>query len=154
VLTAAFWNANVRDNSLELAPLFAAWTSWTPTIGQGVNTNITKTVAFGTYVRVGKLVIWHLSLTITGAGVSASPIVFSYPGDIQPRNGVTNIGSGWFFDSSTSTAYNALCMPSPAVSQRFGLQGDWSGNSDWGRIPSLAVANADEFKASGMYETA
>jgi hypothetical protein len=154
VLTAAFWNTNVRDNSLELAPLFSAWTAWTPTIDQGANLNIAKTVTFGTYVRVGKLVLWHLSIAITGAGAAGSVLVFSYPGGIQPRSGVANIGTGWFYDGSTLTSYNSQCMPSGLVAQRFGLQGDWSGNGAWGLTPNLAVANGDFLQASGMYETA
>ena len=72
VLTAAFWNANVRDNLNELAPLFAAATSWTPTMSNTwANGNATAT---GKYYKVGRLVNFWAQITIgstTTKGASA-----------------------------------------------------------------------------------
>ena len=61
VLTAAFWNAQVRDQMTEVAPIMNAWTTFSPTIAQGVTPNIAKTVTYSKYVRVGKFVFWRHS---------------------------------------------------------------------------------------------
>jgi hypothetical protein len=56
VLTASFWNAQVRDNFNVLAPIAsgAAWTSWSPSLAVGFsNGNATRT---GGYLQVGKTV--------------------------------------------------------------------------------------------------
>ena len=64
VLTAAFWNEQVRDNELMLAPFFSAWTVWTPTLSGGFATgNATHT---SRYLQVGKFVsFWTNILTGT-----------------------------------------------------------------------------------------
>ena len=56
VLTAAFWNSNVRDNLAELANLAdgTTWETWTPASRTGLTVgNGTETAR---YVRVGRLV--------------------------------------------------------------------------------------------------
>ena len=66
VLTAAFWNANVRDNSLELAPTGAAWTTWSPSYTNlaGGTTNVAR------YIQIGKFVACEWKYTLASAGVS------------------------------------------------------------------------------------
>ena len=58
VLTAAFWNTQVRDNMVELAPLFTGFTDYSAT---QAFTNFTK--GNGTvqarYLKIGRLVLWQ-----------------------------------------------------------------------------------------------
>jgi hypothetical protein len=56
VLTASFWNTQVRDNMVELAPFMASWTAWTPSLQAGFgNGNATRT---GGYIKIGKMCIF------------------------------------------------------------------------------------------------
>lgn len=80
VLTAAFWNTQVRDNMVELAPFFSAWTSFTPTLtnmvaGNGVHNS--------RYLKIGRLVIIRYNFTLgSTSSVSGAP-VFSLPAGIS-----------------------------------------------------------------------
>ena len=70
VLTSSFWNAQVRDNLLEVAPFFAAWTTWTPTwtnftIGTGGSATNT-----GKYLKIGKFVAFWGQGTLGSSGAS------------------------------------------------------------------------------------
>ena len=69
VLTSAFWNTNVRDNSLELAPLALPWTAYTPTytnitIGNGTVT--ARYLQTGKTVTGGVLIVFGSTTSITG----------------------------------------------------------------------------------------
>ena len=60
VLTAAFWNANVRDNLNELSDLGEGWTSYTPAL-----TGMTgATINFAKYKSAGKMVILTVAITM------------------------------------------------------------------------------------------
>jgi hypothetical protein len=62
VLTASFWNTQVRDQFTELAPFFAAWTSWTPSLSVGFsNGNATRT---GKYLKIGRFVAFYGAITM------------------------------------------------------------------------------------------
>ena len=61
VLTAAFWNANVRDNSNEIAPFFSGWTNFNPTLTGGFA--IGNATYIAKYLKVGRLV--HVICEIT-----------------------------------------------------------------------------------------
>ena len=76
VLTAAFWNANVRDNSLEFEPLFAAWKSYTPTLGVWTLGSSTLT---GSYLKVGRFCAVEIDLTLNGATTTGSNPTFTLP---------------------------------------------------------------------------
>lgn len=71
ITTAGTWDATF----LGLAP--SAWSTWTPTITQGVA--VTKTVTYGKYIQIGKLVVAICNLAITSNGSVGSAILLSYP---------------------------------------------------------------------------
>ena len=150
VLTASFWNTQVRDNFNIVAGLGAAWTSYTPTLSQGVTTNIAKTVNVSTYVRIGTLVIWSWNISITGAGTAGSAFAMTLP--VNPTSTSSRvIGSGAIYDTSTSTPYQAGPY---VVSNTIQFVGDWSGTGSWGVTPNLAVASGDATHGTVMYEVA
>jgi hypothetical protein len=79
VLTAAFWNSNVRDNLNVFAPLAEAWTSFTPTIAQGASTNIAKTITYCHYMQVGKTIFAQSLIVMNGTGSAGSAITCTFP---------------------------------------------------------------------------
>ena len=152
VLTAAFWNTQVRDNMVELAPLTAAWTSFTPTLWQGAATpNINKTVLYSKYLKVGKLVVVSVNVTATGAGTAGQAIqIRDIPAAAAAANQSGMIGSFTYFDSGntniTGTVYG---LSTTSV----GLQADRD-NSPVGIVPNFAVANNDNLSLTLTYEAA
>ena len=95
VLTASFWNTQVRDNMVELAPFFATWTSFTPTM-----TNVT--VGNGThnsrYLKIGRIVFVNYEFTFgSTTSISGAP-VFSVPFSVS---GPLMAGQVMFLDAGT-----------------------------------------------------
>ena len=150
VLTAAFWNANVRDNSLEFAPLFAAWTAYTPQIDQGVTTNIAKTVTYSRYLKIGRLAIIQARLDVTGTGTSGSPVSITLPSAFTFVANTGSLGCGKIFDSSTGTSYAVSWFISGGV---LVATGDWSGSQSWGVLPNLALGASDQIHITYIGET-
>ena len=100
VLTAAFWNTNVRDNLNELAPLELAWTDFTPQLRQG-STNIASTRTFAKYLTVGKT-LWAIARVVSTAAGTSGPIKLSLPSGFTlavTASTTTIIGSGIFLDA-------------------------------------------------------
>lgn len=141
VLTAAFWNTQVRDNMVELAPLFVAWSSWTPTISQGVTTNIATTAKSGQYLKVGRLCVLACSANMNGNGTAGSQVTISTPTAITFSNATTRAGVCHVYDNSTNTRYTGAVEIGAGVVT---FVGDWSGGSGWGVSPNLAVAANDQ----------
>ena len=149
-VTAALMNSDVRD---PLAALAGAWTSFTPTLDQGVSTNIAKTTTYAKYIQVGKLVICQISLAITGAGTSGSWITATLP--VTAVGSGLVVGVGRYVDASgsfyTATAYTttstkvALITDATTTTTSFKAIGE---------DPAIAVANGDAFQAFVLYEAA
>ena len=148
MLTAAFWNENVRDNSLELAPFFTGWVSYTPQVDQGASVNIAKTVNYAKYLRVGNLVMVQLNLTFTAGGTGGSAVTITLPSGLTATNGL-QIGNGMIYDASAASGYHASVY---IVSGKIQFSGDWSGNATWGVIPNIALASGDNITLNATYE--
>ncbi len=99
VLTAAFWNQNVRDNLQAAFPVDTSLTSYTPTLAQGASTNIAKTVNFAKYMVVGKTMYLWVRLFASGTGSAGSAITVSIPSGYTMQNGDGFCGSGQYSDS-------------------------------------------------------
>jgi hypothetical protein len=152
VLTASRYNEDVVDNMTELAPLFSAWTSWTPIVAQGVSTNITKTVNYAKYLKVGRLVIANCRLDITGTGTAGSGLTISLDAAITAASTGPRVGGVHVFDSSTSTRYTGQAEFTSTTTVSF--VGDWAGGGAWGTNPNIALASGDQIGFSIMYEAA
>ena len=149
VLTAAFWNSNVRDNLIELAPFSAGWTSYTPTLAQGATSNISKTVTYAKYMRIGKIVWGQVRLDITGSGTITNDITITMP--ITPAYTSANqiiIGAGYYFDSGSAFYIVQTSLSNSLISLAYGAGGAV------GRVPNLAVASGDQFVCEFTYEAA
>jgi hypothetical protein len=142
VLTAAFWNEQVRDQLDVLAPFFSAWTSYTPTIDQGANTNIATTAKAGRYLKVGRLIIIQATATMNGSGVAGNAVTVSLPAGITINAiGFGRCGYAHIFDQSTATRYAGIAE---IFTGRIGFVGDWSGAALWGSLPNIAIAASDQ----------
>ena len=146
VLTAAFWNTQVRDNMLELAPLFTGWTTYTPTLYQTATTpNITKS-GDARYMKLGNLLFLSCALSATGTGTAGGGVGITLPSGITLNHVSIRVGSGMIFDNSTSTRYAGVAETFSASGVTYiGLVGDWSGTGLWGSNPNIAIASGDQF---------
>lgn len=150
VLTAAQLNTYVSDNLTVLAPLAAAWTSWTPTLSQGASTNIAKTVTYAKYVQVGKTVYGAVRLDATGTGTANADIYINCP--VSPDfNSVSQIivGSGYYYRAAGPGFYVA-----PTALFQSALVLVYGAGGAIGRNPNFAVGNGDQFAVSFTYEAA
>ena len=132
-----------------LAPLFSAWTAWTPTITQ--TGNVTKTVTSATYLQIGKLVFAEFNLSVTGSGTGTVGITVSLPVTAKSKSGV-RIGIGAIFDASTNTQYSGVCFQ--ASTTAISYVGDWSGGGTWGATPAINLASGDNVTGTITYEAA
>ena len=132
VLTASFWNTQVRDNFIELDDFAGAWKSWTPAARTGINTALVTETA--KYIQVGKTVWFRYFIQLTGAaitgGVSVRLPVSNASGNSYPvsvilaDDGVGEyVGTGFLFGNdayaravrtdSTYAGFNELSSTIP-----------------------------------------
>lgn len=140
------------------------WLSWTPTLGQGGTTNITKTVNYARYMKIGRTIIGSFYLTATGAGTGATSVSVTLPVNINATQAAfpTMIGGGFvLFDTSASTYYNGNCDNAGTANQLFakpltaiGLGSQFLGisNSVSTTVFNAAIANGDTITGTFMYE--
>ena len=123
------------------------WTTYSPTITQ-TNTP-TKTTHYAKYKQIGKTVFVNVHVTFTSAGTAGGRIKCSLPIAVGDA-GISQIGSGLFFDSGT--AY----YPGSAIlidANNVELYTHASANA-FGSSPAVTIANNDELNFSLTYEVA
>ncbi len=98
MLTAAFWNTNVRDNSLELAPFFSTWTSFTPNNPGGWAA--TFTWSYAKYLKVGKSVTFGIYGVWASAG-GGTGMNIGYPVTAANSAAAASL-RGYILDSGTA----------------------------------------------------
>ena len=140
VLTAATMNS-----------IGAAWESYTPVITQGAT--LTKTVGYAKYTQINKLVICHVTCTITSAGTinqvltSTLPLAAAYSD--APYFGCN--GTATFYDASTATPY--VMGVHSAGTSLITFVGITAGGNYFGAIPAVTAANTDVLSFIISYET-
>jgi hypothetical protein len=148
--SAQHTNANDAIEAIEtvLVPAVNAWTSFTPTLSQGVSTNISKTVTYAKYAQLGKVVFCNIRLSITGTGTAGSGILVSLP--LASATGNIIIGAGGYFDASVNNYTGwAFCSGTLNV----GLVTHTNGDNLVGVNPNFAVASGDIVNLHLVYET-
>ena len=141
VLTAAFWNENVRDNLNAAFPVNTSLTSYTPTLAQGASTNIAKAVAHAKYMVVGKVMYLWVRLFSTSTGSAGSAITVSLPAGYTADNGDGYVGSGVFGDSGVGD-YTCLVYVQTTTTLALLAMTTTNGNRV-GVTPAITVANND-----------
>jgi hypothetical protein len=149
VLTAARYNQDVVANGTELAPFFAAWTTWTPAIVQSGARTVTVTHA--RYLEIGKMVIAKANLTITQTGSAGNAISCSLP---LQHAATGDIALGSFFYIRTGvTRYVGTCLANNNFTSP-GIIFHQTGPNVLGVDPNFATANDDRLTFTVTYEAA
>lgn len=148
VVTAAEWNAEIRD---PLAALSGAWDTYTPTLAQGASSNIAKTVNMAAYIHFGKLVILNFSLTATAAGTAGSQVTITLP--VTAALTGLYVGAGSYNDASSSAFYPAIISLASTTTLRM-VRSDTQPTSGVGADPNIAVASTDVLSGFAIYQAA
>jgi len=159
VLTAAFWNSNVRDNlsdhEIYIAPFRSAQATYTPTLVQPGAIN--KTVNRAAWTKIGYLVFGLVTMTITGSGTAGNPIFSSLPttsGNTMSASGsgADIIGSFTYFASGGSRYSGSANWDSNNGRVLFVATGA-TGFGSLGSSPSFAMASTDILTFTFQYYT-
>lgn len=149
VLTAAFWNAEVKGN---MDYLKGGIGSWTPQIDQGVTTNIAKTLIEARYTRVGDICHAWFGVNITGTGTAGSAATSTLP-IAQTGHAVTSVmGSGLVYDASATTRYQGQWELTTTTT--IGLGTNSTGGGLAGGTPSFALGASDSMRGLLTYHVA
>lgn len=87
VVTAAEMNTEIRD---QFSDLFAAWTSWTPTLGAST-TAPTNLDLFGRYKQVGKSVLGQFSIGWNASSTAGSGTYQGFTLPVAGRRLTSNV---------------------------------------------------------------
>jgi hypothetical protein len=152
VLTAAQMNAELRDALLAAFPLSVnAWTTYTPTLTQ--SGAVTKTVTYGKYQRVGRMITAAVLLSCTGAGTAANAILAGLPVTAATPANVA-IGSGWILDASTSNLYKAVIEVNSSTTVLFRPTSTVNNDKLGEAVMTAALAAGDLITFTATYESA
>lgn len=129
-----------------------AWTSYVPTLVQGVA--VTKTIQFAEYQLSGpalKTVSCQFSMTATSAGTAAAPVVVGLPVSSFFGSPLTP-GMIDVYDVSATTKYQCVGELTTVIASF--LINDLSAGSAFGAAPAVTLAAGDIISGWFMYEAA
>lgn len=140
------WTADIANQ------IGATWETWTPTVTQSGTFTFTNNLS--RYMRINKLVIATTFVTMTNnAGVAGNAVTMTIPIAGQSQSGQM-MAFGFIYDSSANTLYNVTAQTTVNTSTIAFYQGMATGGSLFGVVPNLAIANADQFRITIIYEAA
>jgi len=147
----------VAGNTLtaaELNSIGEAWTSYTPTITQGVT--VTNTIQYAKYTIVNKIVFVSVALKCTSAGTAGSVINISLPVTAATGGGDfgTPIGAGGFFDLSALAQYSGTVAQNGTTQMWMFADIGSGGGSLFGQFPGVTCANGDCVFFQAVYQAA
>lgn len=159
VLTAAFWNSNVRDNlsdhEIYIAPFRSAQSTFTPALIQ--NAAVAKTVNRAAWTKIGYLVFGLVTMTITATGSAGSPIFSSLP--TTSGNTISASGSGadaigaFTYIASGGARYSGTANWDSNNTRVFFSATGATGFGALGSSPSFAMASTDILTFTFQYYT-
>jgi hypothetical protein len=122
------WEITETDTNLKLIytgavwqPMgnYGAWTDFTPTVTQSGNVTVNANCA--QYIRLGRLVIAHYAIGVTGTGTAANGIFISLPVNTATLNNDHILG-GAFRLLDISAAASAYGLPCYGTTSSFNLR--------------------------------
>jgi hypothetical protein len=131
------------------AVTLGAWVSHNPTISQGTNFNISKTINYSKYCRIGNTVIWSFDLSVTGTGTSGVAILYT---PIEAASTFAWNGSGQIYDSSTTTRYEGSWGSRSSSVDYVALYPDGSFSGPFGVTPGTVLTSGDKLTGTIIYE--
>jgi hypothetical protein len=124
--------------------------TWTPTVTQ--SGSVTATINEARFIRQGRAVDAWFNITATASGTAGNVVTVSLPVAYDGHATFVNMGAGIVFDSSTTTRY--MCSLEATSTTTISFVHDASGNSAWGVLPNLAIANGDVLRGHVRYTVA
>lgn len=128
-----------------------AWTSYTPTLVQGVT--VTKTVNHATYMRIGRLVAVSMYLTCTSAGTANNAVTIGIP-VTSARSGDPCGGAGWLYDASAVTFYSGVPLLATTTTANIYANAVTAAMGQTGGSFTAALASSDQIRCNFIYEAA
>lgn len=124
-----------------------AWTSYTPILSQGTSTNISKTVVYAKYAKLGKIVHANVRLQSTGTGQAGQAVIVSLP--VTAASSGIPAGNGGIFDATVNNYTGWIFLASTTTA---GLVSHNNSDNLVGANPNFAVASGDFINFTFMYE--
>jgi len=122
------------------------WTTYTPTLEQGVT--VTKAVNYAKYIQVGKMVTVEVSMTVTSSGTTSAIIKSSLPTVPVVSGQTMPIGVGVILSGTFRSGMAFYTGVDALVFMR-------DGGSNWiGADPSLTLVSGNTVGFTVTYETA
>lgn len=99
-------NANFDAIYDDVLAKLGVWTSYTPSLQQGGN--VSKTVTYARYIKLGRLVVAEVYLQITGSGSSSTAIEVGLPA--TAAQSIVSTGTFRVYDASVSTNRTGIAV--------------------------------------------
>ena len=146
-------NANFDEVYTELLAKLAGWTTYVPTLTQGVG--VSKTVTRARYVKLGRIVVTQGLLSVTSSGTAANQITVSVPATAA-YGGTMAFGSGYVYDTSTNATHSGIAFLGSTTLMAFtDTASSVSGGLGYtGTSFAAALASGDAVSWFGVYESA
>lgn len=151
VPTAAELNAITTDIFTQPSGGTGAWTTYTPTLTQ--SGAVTKTVTYAAYMKIGRLVIGNVALSVTGTGSAANIVLIGLP-QTSGTSALISPGSGYIFDSSASALYKGVVTLNSTTTVSLAATTTTTGGRLGTEAFTAALASGDLIAVSFMYEAA
>jgi hypothetical protein len=139
-----------RLDALERREVPARWVDFTPALTQGGA--VIHTVDFARYIRVGKLAVVQLQITVDAAGTAGQAIAISSLPDIlaPAQASPAVVGTFLIIDAGTADYAGAVVVGSAAAFVFIGH----AETNNMGIDPSFALAAGDTVSLMAAYEVA
>ena len=122
-------NANFDAVYDDVLAKLGAWTSYTPTVTQGVA--VSKTVTYAKYVKLGRTVIGNMLLAITSSGTVSTQITVTTPVTAAQAGNIA-IGQAYFYDATRNVPLTGVLSSTTAFSFMFPTpQGGYFGSAQY-----------------------
>lgn len=99
-------NANFDAIYTDVLAKLTTWTSYTPSLQQGGN--VSKTVTYARYIKLGRLVIAEIYLQVTGSGSSSTAIEVGLPA--TAAQSIVSAGTFRVYDASVPTNRTGIAV--------------------------------------------
>lgn len=99
-------NANFDAIYDDVLAKLGVWTSYTPSLQQGGN--VSKTVTYARYIKLGRLVIAEIYLQVTGSGSSSTAIEVGLP--VTAAQSIVSVGTFRVYDASVPTNRTGIAV--------------------------------------------
>ena len=142
-------NANFDYIYDEVLAKLGAWTSYTPSLQQGGN--VSKTVTYARYFKLGRFVTAEVSLAVTGSGTSSTAVEVGLPVTAATSNII--VGTFYLSDVSTSTVHLGAAVLAN-TGEVAGIGTGTNGNPFGVATFTAALASGDAVFMAVTYEAA